>query len=103
MMAVLLNAATSNTDRASATGTATADAVDQIIEIPGDSVFDGAYVAIEVSSANTAAKFSGIDTIGIRTSPGNFSIRVPIGHFVRAALANAGASTSVTVNMFAID
>ena len=100
-MAVLLNAVTTNTV---GTGAATADSTRQLIEIPSDAVFNGAIVTIEGSSVDNAAKYSGIDRIATLTSAGNGPIiELPIGHFVRAVLTNAGSATNVTVNMLAID
>lgn len=101
-MAALLSSATSNSNPASATGTATVTSVRQLIEVPGDSVFNGAEVVIQGSSVNTAGKFSPIGAMASLTNPYSFVIEVPIGHFVRALLNRAGASTSVTVNMLPI-
>ena len=100
-MAALLSAATANTNRASATGTATG-ANKVLIEIPGDVVFGGAEVFIEGSSVNTAGKFSPFGRLGAFKQPMNIVLDLPTGHFVRAALAKAGSTTSVTVNMIDI-
>jgi hypothetical protein len=96
-MAALLSAQTTSTGLSGA-GTATT-AVESLIEIPNDSVFDGAEVVIQASSADTAAKFGPIDRIGTIGQPKSFVIRLPIGHFVRAVLSRAGASPSVSVNL----
>jgi hypothetical protein len=97
-MAVLLNAATTNTNRATATGTATG-ASRVLIEIPDDVVFGGAEVVIEASSVNTATKFTPVSNIGNLQSPGNLLLELPTGHFVRAVLNRVSATTSMTVNM----
>ena len=97
-MATLLDGATSNSNPASATGTATG-ASSVLIEIPNDSVFDGAQVILEGSSVNTAGLFSGLDRIAALTAAGHVRLELTTGHFVRALLVNAGANTSVTVEM----
>lgn len=100
-MAALLTAATSNSNPASATGTASG-ASRVLIEVPNDSVFDGAEVVIQASSVNTAGKFSPIGPIASITAPGNIVLDLPTGHFIRALLNRAGDSTSVSVNMIDI-
>lgn len=101
-MPALLTTATTNTNRATATGTATG-ASRVLIEIPGDSVFGaGARVLIEGSSVNTAAKFSPFGRIAAMMQPMNITLDLPTGHFVRACLEGATATTSVTVNMIDI-
>lgn len=101
-MATLLSSATSNSNPASATGTATQTSTRQLIEIPGDSVFNGAEVVIQGSSVNTAGKFSPIGAMASLKQPHTFTIEVPIGHFVRALLNRAGSTTNITVNMLPI-
>lgn len=97
-MATLLNAVMTDTV---GTGVATTT-VESLIEIPGDSVFDGADVTIQVSSVDTSAKYSAFDSIATIQGGKSFVIRLPIGHFVRAVLGNKGSATSVTVNMIDI-
>lgn len=91
----LLNAATSNT---TSSGTAI-NAEGGWIEIPADSVFDGAYVVIEASSVDTAGKYAPCDRITTLRSNGWRKLDLPSGTYVRAKLNNAGASTSITCNL----
>jgi hypothetical protein len=99
-MAVLLNAVTTNTV---GTGAATATA-DSLIEIPNTSVFGyGCSVEIETSSVNTANLFAPIGRVAVAYAPLSFSIRLPVGHFVRAVLRGATATTNVTVNLLDIE
>lgn len=97
----LLNAATANNNPASVTGTASTS-TSILIEIPGDSVFNGAEVTIQGSSANTAAKFSDVAAIAKLYAPGNVVIACPSGHYFRAILNRAATGTSVTCNMIDI-
>ena len=98
-MTALLTAVTTNTV---GTGVATT-AVESLIEVPNTSVFgSGCTVEIEASSVNTAGLFGPIDPVAVIHSPKSFNIRLPVGHFVRAVLRGATASTSVTVNLIDI-
>lgn len=98
-MAVLLSAVSTDTV---GTGTATTTS-DSLIEVPNDSVFGfGCTVEIQASSVDTAAKYGPIDRIAMLGSPKSFTIRLPAGHFVRAVLRGATATTSVTVNLLDI-
>ena len=98
-MAVLLNAVTTNTV---GTGTATTTA-DSLIEVPNTSVFGpGCSVEIEASSVNTSGLYGPIDRIAVIRAPKSFTIRLPVGHFVRAVLRGATPTTNVTVNLLDI-
>lgn len=94
-MTALLNAATTDT---TGTGVATT-ARDAWIEIPADSVFDGAIVTIQMASVNSSAKYSSAAVIGTITSPGWVYMVFPVGTFIRARLHNAKSQTNVTVNL----
>jgi len=94
-MAALLTNATSNT-----TGTGTATTAQNVwIEVPNDSVLDGAEVHIQASSADTAGKYSPTARPAIFKSAGWVQLQLPIGTFVRAVLNKAGAATNVSVNL----
>lgn len=94
-MAALLTTQSSDT---TSSGTAI-NAEGGWIEIPNDSVFDGAIITIEASSADTAGKYSPLDRITTMTSPGWRKLDLPSGTYVRAKQSNSGSLTSITVNL----
>jgi hypothetical protein len=95
-MAALLTTQTSNT---TSSGVAT-NATPAWIEVPNDSVFDGATLHIQASSANTAAKYSPLKSLrGTITQPGWVQLDLPSGTFVRVIQAKSGPRTNITVNL----
>jgi hypothetical protein len=95
-MAALLTSQTTDT---TSSGTAT-NADGGWIEIPNDSVFDGASITIQASSVDTAGKYSPLDRIATIRNPGWRKLELPSGTYVRAIQNGSGASTSITVNLF---
>lgn len=69
------------------------------LEVPNDSVFGGAEVFVQASTANTAEKFSPLGYVASVTSPGWIKLDLPNGSYVRALLRRAGASTNITANI----
>ena len=94
-MASLLSAVTVN---GAGSGVATS-ATDAWIEIPNTSVFDGAEVHIQASSANTSNLYTPTARPAIFKQPGWVQLQLPSGTFVRAVVAKAGAATNLTCNL----
>lgn len=66
------------------------------VHVPSNSVFDGAEVHIQIADSDTSAEYAAAGPKAVLYQPGAVDISGRGTYFLRALVARAGSSTSLT-------